>query len=158
MVAAQWFPAAHIVPRGRIIAKFPVKFPVSREYVWREVRLALCRQPARPADREAVLNSHGKARQWRAFLIRCLVSVLRFHESKGRIRGKSLVDTANIPFLGDDARRPGSIYTVWRRRHRKFVLEFRFRADSHSPCIHRPKGERRPFRPHDPLPAAHARR
>ena len=31
------------------------------------------------------------------FLIRCLVSVLRFHESKGRIRGKSLADTANIP-------------------------------------------------------------
>ena len=78
-------------------AKFPVKFPVSREFMWRLVRSALRRQPASPADRETAPDSHRKARQWRVFLIRCLVSVLRFHESKGRIRGKSLVDTANIP-------------------------------------------------------------
>jgi hypothetical protein len=32
------------------IAKFPVKFPVSREFAWRRVRSALRRQPMTPAS------------------------------------------------------------------------------------------------------------
>jgi hypothetical protein len=34
------------------IAKFPVKFPVSREFAWRRVRSALRRQPGIPRFRE----------------------------------------------------------------------------------------------------------
>jgi hypothetical protein len=38
------------VSRWLKIAKFPVKFPDSREFAWRRERLALRRQPASPKD------------------------------------------------------------------------------------------------------------
>src|ERR1700730_17685187 len=42
------------------IAKFPVKFPVSREFAWRRVRSALRRQPGSPAIRETVPDTRTK--------------------------------------------------------------------------------------------------
>jgi hypothetical protein len=41
-----------IGPGSPQIAKFPVKFPVSREFAWRLVRSALRRQPGIPRFRE----------------------------------------------------------------------------------------------------------
>jgi hypothetical protein len=79
------------------IAKFPVKFPVSREFAWRRVQSALRRQPGIPALGEMAPDSRRKARQWRAFSIRRPVSVLPISWNKGRIRGKSLAHAANIP-------------------------------------------------------------
>ena len=43
--AVSWYCIVSLSPR---IAKFPVKFPVSREFVWRPVRSALRRQPGSP--------------------------------------------------------------------------------------------------------------
>src|SRR6267142_3356304 len=48
-------------------AKFPVKFPVSREFAWRRVRSALRRQPTSPAPGDFTLSNLRNARQWRAF-------------------------------------------------------------------------------------------
>ena len=45
--------SSHEIGSGSLkIAKFPVKFPVSREFAWRRVRSALRRQPASPRFRE----------------------------------------------------------------------------------------------------------
>jgi hypothetical protein len=51
----------------RKITNFPVKFPVSTEFVRRRVRSALRRQPTSPAPRETTPNRRRNARQWRAF-------------------------------------------------------------------------------------------
>jgi hypothetical protein len=59
-------------------AKFPVKFPDSREFAWRRVRSALRRQPGSPALGETVPDTRRKARQWRAFANWPPVSGLRF--------------------------------------------------------------------------------
>jgi hypothetical protein len=53
--------------RGLKTTKFPVKFPVSREFAWRLVRSALRRQPGSAPSRQGLLNNGRKARQWRAF-------------------------------------------------------------------------------------------
>src|SRR3984893_15499778 len=60
------------------IAKFPVKFPVSREFAWRRVRSALRRQPGSLDVGETVPDTRRKARQWRAFANWPPVSGLRF--------------------------------------------------------------------------------
>jgi len=49
------------------IAKFPVKFPVSRELAWRRVRSALRCQPTSPVFGDFAFNYARNARQWRAF-------------------------------------------------------------------------------------------
>jgi hypothetical protein len=49
------------------IAKFPVKFPVSREFAWRLVRSALRRQPGSAATGDCSLIYLKNARQWRTF-------------------------------------------------------------------------------------------
>jgi hypothetical protein len=59
------------------IAKFPVKFPVSREFAWRRARSALRRQPTSAAPGESTLSNLRNARQWRAFANRLSVSGLR---------------------------------------------------------------------------------
>src|ERR1700687_2234089 len=53
------------------IAKFPVKFPVSREFQWRRVRSALRRQPASPDLREAVpaLSFWALRPRWKSFQV-----------------------------------------------------------------------------------------
>jgi hypothetical protein len=48
------------------IAKFPAKFPVSRESAWRRVRSALRCQPGSAAPRDFVLSNARNARQWGA--------------------------------------------------------------------------------------------
>src|SRR6202023_3379602 len=45
------------------IAKFPVKFPVSREFAWRRVRSALRRQPGSSAARDCSLKNPINARK-----------------------------------------------------------------------------------------------
>jgi hypothetical protein len=65
IAAAQAFLEGMDSPWAPDFAEFPVKFPVSREFVWRLVRIPLRRQPGSPALREAVLGNRGNARQWR---------------------------------------------------------------------------------------------
>jgi hypothetical protein len=89
-----------IVSRSPEIAKFPVKFPVSREFARRLVRIPLRRQPTSPALKETVPNSRRNARQWRAFSIQRAVSSQRISRIRERIRRKSLVTTVNIPVFG----------------------------------------------------------
>jgi CheY-like chemotaxis protein len=48
-------------------AKFPVKFPVSREFAWRRVRSTLRRQPASPGLGDFGVSNARKDRQWRGF-------------------------------------------------------------------------------------------
>jgi hypothetical protein len=92
--------------RSRIprIEKFPVIFPVSREFTWRRVRSALRRQPRSQRLGENASRTGGKARQWRAFAIRSPVSVLPIARYSDRIPRKSPANTVNIPVFG--RRRP----------------------------------------------------
>jgi hypothetical protein len=57
--------------------KFPVKFPVSREFPWRQVRLALRRQPGSQSTGDCTRAYRRKARQLRAFADWCAVSKLQ---------------------------------------------------------------------------------
>jgi hypothetical protein len=66
-----------IGPGSPQIAKFPVKFPVSREFAWRLVRSALRRQPGSLATGDVALSKVRNARQWRAFADRLSVSGLQ---------------------------------------------------------------------------------
>ena len=86
------------------IVKFPVKFPVSREFAWRLVRSALRRQPGSAALAEAVPTTGKNARQQRAFLIWRTVSSLPISPTAGRNCRKSLATCRNIPIFG--RRRP----------------------------------------------------
>jgi hypothetical protein len=54
-----------IVSQSPKNAKFPVKFPVSREFTRRQVRSALRRQPASPATGDFSLCGARNARRWR---------------------------------------------------------------------------------------------
>src|SRR5271169_6315984 len=78
-------------------AKFPLKFPVSREFAWRLVRIPLRRQPASPEVGEPARDSWRKARQWRAFAIRLAVSRLPILGNTRPIRRASPATTAKIP-------------------------------------------------------------
>src|SRR6266404_3732418 len=95
--AVSWY---SIVPLSPRIAKFPVKFPDTREFAWRRVRSALRRQPGSPALREAVPDSRRNARQQRAFLIQRTVSSLPISPAEGRNCQKSLATCRNIPVFG----------------------------------------------------------
>src|SRR6202011_25777 len=79
------------------IAKFPVKFPDTRQFAWRLVRSALRRQPASPAPGDFTLCNATKARQWRAFANWLSVSGLRNWGLRERNRRKSPDTAANIP-------------------------------------------------------------
>ena len=95
------------------IAKFPVKFPVSRECAWRRVRSALRRQPGIPASR-SIAESSGE---------RPAISGLsrNLEKSPGGeigpegcpIRESLRRAPAEFPFSGDSRRRHGSIATGW---------------------------------------------
>jgi hypothetical protein len=67
-----------IRPMSLKIAKFPVKFPDSREFAWRPVRSTLRRQPTSLAPGENVPDISRKACQWRAFPTQLAVSRLPF--------------------------------------------------------------------------------
>jgi hypothetical protein len=95
------------------IAKFPVKFPISREFAWRRVRSALRRQPTSPARREMSLSLGERPANG---------GLLRIgHQSPGSDFGHSRSEIADslrrtfekLPFLGDCGRRPGSICIAW---------------------------------------------
>ena len=62
--AVSWHVIVSLSPR---IAKFPVKFPDTREFARRRVRSALRRQPGSPAPGDFALRNARNARQWRAF-------------------------------------------------------------------------------------------
>src|ERR1700722_8273713 len=109
MAAAQRVLAPESSLGAQNSAKFPVKFPDSREFVWRRVRSALRRQPASPGLRENAPDSSRKARQQRAFAIRGPVSVLSISRHAGRIRESLWLTPRIFPFLGDSGRRLGSI-------------------------------------------------
>src|SRR5258705_5089377 len=86
-----------LLPKALEIAKFPVKFPDTRESGWRRVRSALRRQPASPAVREIAPNSHENGRQWRAFTILAAVSRLPISRIAGPNGRKSPAAPRNIP-------------------------------------------------------------
>ena len=82
------------------IAKFPAKFPDTREFAWRLVRSALRRQPSIPGLREKAADSSRKARQQRAFAIWRSVLCAPISWNEDQIRRKSLTNAANIPVFG----------------------------------------------------------
>ena len=79
-------PSASIPPRSPEIAKFPVKFPVSREFSWRRVRSALRRQPASHSTEDSFVINLRYAHQWRVFADPGLVSSLKICTISGRNR------------------------------------------------------------------------
>src|SRR6266404_9086711 len=79
------------------IAEFPVKFPDTREFAWRQVRSALRRQPGSPVLGVIVPDTCRRARQWRAFAIRCPVSGLPNSENARLIYRKSPDTTGKTP-------------------------------------------------------------
>jgi len=92
--------------QGPRIAKFPVKFPVSREFAWRRVRSALRRQPATRSTRGGLTLVESTA-FYRVFVRLPRVSGLQKTATLTRICRKSPAQTAEIPiFRGDDWRRP----------------------------------------------------
>jgi hypothetical protein len=98
------------------IAKFPVKFPVSREFAWRRLRSALRRQPGRPAGRVfAQIYRETPA-------IGGLLCVRGESPGGGMgVRGdgnpESLRPTPQkFPFSGDSLRRPSSTTTATRAK------------------------------------------
>ena len=99
--------------RSPEIAKFPVKFPVSREFAWRRVRSALPRQPASLATGDLTLSNLRNARQWRAFA-NCGRSLdAEFGQSRSEIADSLRRILEIFPFSGDRDRRRGSICTAW---------------------------------------------
>src|SRR5258706_8680889 len=86
-----------LLPKAPEIAKFPVKFPDTRESGWRRVRSALRRQPGSPALRQPVPNRRRNARPQRAFLIQRTVSTFPISPAAGRNCRKSLATCRNIP-------------------------------------------------------------
>ena len=89
-----------IMSLSRKIAKFPVKFPVSREFTWRRVRSALHRQPTSPTLGENVPFTHRKARQWRTFANWLSSPGSEFWSLSGPKRRKSPATCRNIPIFG----------------------------------------------------------
>ena len=69
---------SEIISRCPKFAKFPVKFPDSREIARRRARSALRRQPGSPALGETIPDTRRKPRQWRAFANWPPVSEFRF--------------------------------------------------------------------------------
>jgi hypothetical protein len=101
-----------IGPGSPEIAKFPVKFPVSREFAWRRVRSALRRQPA---VRSAEVLPQGMPE------MPANGGLLRIGgRSLGSGFGRFRLELANslrrifeiFPFSGDSDRRLGSIGTA----------------------------------------------
>ena len=96
--AACWRPSANaIVPKPE---KFPVKFPVSREFAWRSARSALRRQPAISAFAQPP-QERGNGPEIRAFRLSDSVSRSRFPDPEVEI-AESLRPCPRIfPFCGD---------------------------------------------------------
>jgi hypothetical protein len=78
---------------GSKIAKFPVKFPVSREFAWRRVRTALRRQPGSHSTQDSSARNPESARQMRPFANLSSVSILQNSTICERNRRKSLANT-----------------------------------------------------------------
>jgi hypothetical protein len=100
---------SNIVSGSPGIAKFPVKFPVSREFAWRRVRLALRRQPSSPrlGEMPPIVAERPANSGLLQFGVPSLCSRLLRMTTEFR---ESLWLTPRIfPFLGDAGRRPGSI-------------------------------------------------
>jgi hypothetical protein len=81
------------------IAKFPVKFPVSREFAWRRVRSALRRQPGSPEAGNSTPQRREKPAVGGLFQFRA-VSELPNWRIHRPFREKSPATTANIPVFG----------------------------------------------------------
>jgi hypothetical protein len=97
---------------GLRIVNFPVKFPVTREFLRRPVRSALRRQPGSPATGDFTPSNVRNACHWPGFANWRSVSDSGF----GRFR-LGLADSLRriveiFPFLGSGDRRPGSIGTA----------------------------------------------
>ena len=75
MPAAQVF-FTKVAHRGAENSKFPVKFPVSREFAWRRVRSALRRQPASHSAKDCWPYNPTSARQLRLSVNLLSVSIL----------------------------------------------------------------------------------
>jgi hypothetical protein len=108
------------------IAKFPVKFPVSRELAWRRVRSALPRQPTSHRRLEILPSAMAQ--------MPANGGLLRFRNRSPGSQfghfGSEIADSLRrtfeiFPFLGDEGRRPGSIGTAWRARQCNSTLDVR---------------------------------
>ena len=96
------------------ISKFPVKFPVSREFAWRRaIQHCVASQAVRSLGKSPRMVGEMPANS-RLFQFNGRSPPSRIRERRGEI-DRSLRPQAEIfPFLGDGGRRPGSILTAWR--------------------------------------------
>ena len=95
-----------VILRAAKIASFPVKFPVSREFAWRQVRSALRRQPAAAAENTAKSTRLGGYAQ--------LCDTLPLHRKSRPMAVHILRRKANLIFGG--AERPARLPFVWAAR------------------------------------------
>lgn len=81
--------------------KFPAKFPVSREFLWRRVRSALRRQPATRSTRESGLILGEGTVFYRVFVRLSRVSGFQKMATLTRTYRKSPAQTAEIPIFAE---------------------------------------------------------
>jgi hypothetical protein len=98
---------------GSRTVNFPVKFPVSREFIWRQVRSALRRQPGSAVLGENAWIFAEKPANGGLLRINYQSPGSDFRHSQSGIADSLQRKFEKLPFLGDCDRRPGSIRTVW---------------------------------------------
>jgi hypothetical protein len=101
------------------IAKFPVKFPVSREFLRRRVRSALRRQPGSHSARDCWPKNPISARQLRPFVIGFRLYTPNSNNLGAKSPIVSSLTFEIFPFFGDASQRRGAISTAWRTRQCK---------------------------------------
>ena len=110
MAAAQRFFVSTWTLKDPKFAKFPVKFPVSREFPWRQVRSALRRQPGSPA-REIIPRQWQKSPPIAGFCNSHAVSTLPIWANGNPKLPKVSGNSLNYSYFRQTA--TGSISTSW---------------------------------------------
>ena len=106
--AVSWSSIVSLSPR---IAKFPVKFPDTREFAGRLVRSALRRQPGSHAVEHEFLGRRERTANSGVFPIRLSSPCSHFAVSGGRTPKSLRLNSQIFPFCGDPGRRH------WFERH-----------------------------------------
>jgi hypothetical protein len=99
--------------RSPEIAKFPVKFPVSREFARRQARSALRRQPASHSTQDSTVENAESARQLRLFVSLCSVSILQNSTICGAKSAKVSGEYLKYSRFAETRAGDGAISTAW---------------------------------------------